>query len=467
MKKTFLMALVAVLTACAAVGPDYVRPDAQVQARFAFAGGNALEEAARDRWWTVLNDPVLTDLMEQGLSRNLDLRTAQARIAESAALLRAEGVAASQLSGSAVLDAPRRTFDTDGNTLDQDNFSLNGSFVFNLFGGATRARQQAGAELAAVQYEAAETRLAYQADLAGAVIEARFFQAAIRSTDRTIANRRRILDLTRQLLDSGQLTRSEQVRAQAELSQARADLPGLRNGLHLSAVRIATLLDAPSGPILAALKASGERQPIPAHRFTAGVPADLLRNRPDVLAAEQRLVAAFAGIGIAEARLYPELSLNGTISGDEDEASFLLGPRLSLPVLGRGRLISLKAAAEARAVQAEFAWRSTLRGAVGDVERALVSRATALTEIETRSQALAQFRDLTNLSRETFQLGASTLLGLVQAEQEVQSAGLALARARRDLALAAARLAVATGRGAAVSSATVGPGVVLAVAKGG
>ena len=445
MKTVSLVVGVLSLSACSIVGPDYTAPQILLSDRFTFAASTTLQDAARDTWWTSLNDPVLDGLMRQGLQSNLDIRTARARIAESEALLRAEGVAASQLSGSLTGQLTRTR--ADGVTIDTDQARVGGSFVFDLFGRAARRRERARASLEATGYDAASARLAYQAELAAAVVEARFFQAALRSTNRTIESQRRILSLTRQMVSTNQLTRDNEARAMAELAQTQAQIPGLRNGLHLNSVRVATLLDEPVGPILERIRGSGGRQPEATVRFGAGLPADLLRNRPDVISAERRLAAAFAGIGVAEADLYPALTLDGSITVDSTE-SFSLGPRLSLPVLGRGRLISLRDASASRADQAELAWRASVRGAIGDVERALINIDTAREEITALGRALRQFRELLRLSEDTFSVGSITLLELLDTEQDVQRAELNLARAWRDLAHGIAQLAVATGRGA-------------------
>ncbi|MGB3407795.1 MAG: efflux transporter outer membrane subunit [Jannaschia sp.] len=432
------------VSACAVVGPDYTSPQVAMAERFTFAQSSQLRDTAYDRWWTELGDPALNQLMVQGLQRSLDIRIARARLVEAEALLRAEGVTATQLSGT--LDARSTSVRSGGTTTSSQQLTLSGTYVFDIFGGLARGRERAQAELEARTFDVAAVRLAFQAELVGAVIEARFAQASTRATQRTIESRRRILNSIQQMFGSGELTRDDVVRAQARVSEAEADLPAFRNVLHLNAIVIATLLDVPAGTIVQTLRSQGGGQPIPSRQATVGVPADLLRNRPDVVAAERRLAAAFAAIGVAEARLYPALNLSGTITVDSPD-SFSLGPRLSLPLLGRDRLIALREATESRANEAELTWRSTLTRAVADVERALVGIETSRAEIAALNRASVQFRTLSDLSRETFSLGDITVLELLDTEQEIQRNDLALARARRDLALATARLSVATGRG--------------------
>lgn len=446
MKRILVFCLALAMSGCAVVGPDYSRPNLALSERFTFDGTADLRDVAYDRWWTGFDDPALDVFMEEGLARNLDIRVARARILAAEAALRATGVS-QQVSGSVVAEAGRgringRTFQTDGS----DSVRLNASYVFDLFGGVRRGRQAAAARLAAQVLEEGATRLAYQAELVGALIDARFFQAATRSTNETIGSRRRILGLTNDLFDNGLVTRNDQVRARAELAQAEADLPGYANGARLAAIRIAVLLDQPVAPVLARLERTAGRWPVYRGDLTAGVPVNLLRNRPDVMAAEQRLIASFAQIGVREAALYPSLQIAGSVQLDGDTLVTAV-PQLSVPLLDRGRLIAQRDQAAAAAVESDALWRQELRDAIGEVENGLTTFQTASQEIAALSRALSQFQTLADLSRETFQIGDTTLLELLDTDQNVQVASLELVQARRAQALAAARLAVATGRG--------------------
>ena len=448
MKNALLLSGALLLAGCAAVGPDYVRPNVDLSANYAFAHSPDLWHAANDRWWTALNDPLLNHLMEKGLAQNLEVKEAEARIEQAVALYRATGGVA-QVSGNLTASATRRIRDGERTnpSFNDSVVQVDGNFAFDLFGRERRNRERAYRQLEATAYQAGTANLAFQSQLTSAVVQARFFQAIEAVTNRTIANRRRIVALTDEIAERGELTRVDRARARAELSLALADLPSIRNGLRRSAVQIATLLNEPVDPILHRLQQS-RGQPAPSRTRKAGVPANLLRNRPDVLAAERSLAAAFSAIGVAEAQLYPELRLQGSIQLDSsrlDDVRF--GPAVSLPLLSRGRLRAQRDAAVAEAKEAEFAWRQEIREAVGDVENALLELRSRREEIDARAQALADYRRLNQLSRETFELGVTTLLELLDADQEIRSVDLQLAQSRRDLALGVARLAVATGRG--------------------
>jgi outer membrane protein, multidrug efflux system len=179
------------------------------------------------------------------------------------------------------------------------------------------------------------------------------------------------------------------------------------------------------------------------------VPADLLRNRPDVQAAERRLAAAVAAVGVAEADLYPSLSLSGTVSAG-DTATWSFGPALSLPIFNQGRLTAARDRAVAQAKEAELAWRSAIQSAVEDVQTELSrlaanrQRAARLTDVVTSTDRVLA------LSRETYRLGTTTLLDLLDAERSATAARLSLAQAYRDLATSFAGTQATVGRGAEV-----------------
>lgn len=461
MKSILAFASLAVAASCTVVGPDYVRPRIDLPQHYTFAHSAALNTAAEEHWWQGLNDPVLNDLMIRGLARNLDVRTAQERIAEAQANYRATGVAA-QVSDESSLGATYT--DTDGRS-DTDSFAQFGArYVFDLFGGVARRREQARAELESREFDAAATRLALQSELAAAYIEARYFQDALAITRRSIANRERTLGLIASMIQAGDATQVDSTRAQAELFQIEADLPNLQNGFEINVLRLATLLADPAAPHLARLRNTQSRLN-PSARFDAGVPANLLRNRPDVLASERNLAARMAAVGVAEAALYPSLVVAGSVRVD-DSTGISFGPTLSIPLLGRARLTAQRDAAVSLARQAELGWRNTVLSAVSDVERALIGIENRQREIASLERATRNFTTLRRLSGEAFELGATTVLELLDAEQEIRRSELALAQARRNLAIAVSELAIATGRGArtAPSEPAADPSLVLAEA---
>ena len=442
MKPLAALAFCVAVTSCSTVGPDYVPPAIDLERQFAFAASPDLQVASEERWWEMFGDPTLNELMMRGLASNLDILTAQERIAEAQARYRAAG-------GEGGLDGDAGAAASVGYRGDDVTETSGGAvgarYVFDLFGRSERTQEAALAELQAVTLDKGTVRLAYQAELLAAYTEARYFQSAISVTQRAIASRRSVLQSVERMAASGAATELERARARAELSLAQADLPVYESALETNAVRIAVLLAEPVAPVLARLQDTSVRI-APDIDMGPGIPANLLRNRPDVLAAERRLAARFAEIGVAEAALYPSLSINGAVRIDSS-TGLEIGPSLSLPLFGRDQLGAYRDAAASRAQQAELDWQAAIQQAVGEVETSLSRIDGRRAEIASLTQASRNYANLARLSREGFDLGATTLFELLDVEQYIARTEISLWRARRDYALALSQLALATGRG--------------------
>jgi multidrug efflux system outer membrane protein len=425
------------------VGPDYQPPSISLESSYAFAPGQALVAASTEEWWKAYRDPMLDALVTRGLSQNLDIRTAQERIRQARAVYRGTLLPA-QASGDLTGKAVQTT--SDGRTAETDSAELDAEFALDLFGGYRRGRQQARADLEATTFDLGTTRLAFLSELIGAYVDARYFQAAIAYTNLSIGNRRKTLNLAAELVAGGGASEVERVRAEAELDLALADLPQLRSGFDASAFRIATLLAMPSNEVLRKMS-PGAPQPSVHDAVRAGIPAELLRNRPDVIAAERRLAARTAAIGVAEADLYPSVSLLGviTLSGGADATEF--GPRLTLPIFHRGTLLSRRDAAISQARQAELDWRNAVLKAVEDVQSGLSRVRNGRQQVAAFEKAAATYTRVGALARERFDFGEATLLELLDTEQDISSTNLSLAQARRVYATSYAQLCVAIGKG--------------------
>lgn len=183
-------------------------------------------------------------------------------------------------------------------------------------------------------------------------------------------------------------------------------------------------------------------------RVKAGVPADLLRNRPDLRASEASLRAAVAAVGVAEADLLPSITLSGTVANSSGTRSWSLGPELSLPVLNRGALRANRDAKVSAARQAELSWRSAVNGAVEDVQVA----ASNLTQYRLRQSALEQaarsYGHALGLAQQNYEAGAITLLDLLDTDRSAASARISAASAANETAQEWAFLQIALGAGA-------------------
>ena len=427
---------------CTAVGPDYETPRIPVAPSFVGGGADA-GDVTRDAWWTLLEDRHLDGLIARGLAQNIDLATALQRIRTAEAVARGSG-GASQLTGGIDAQAQRVGGDeTTATTHRQATFGA--AYVLDLFGGARRGAEQAAADVEAARFDAGTVRLAVLSGIASHYIDARYYQEALALTRRNIGSRRKTLSLVRSQVDLGAASDLDLARAQAQVDIALAELPALEAAFDASVFAIATLLADPAAPLLATMQ-KGAPQPYPGRDAGAGVPANLLRNRPDIRAAERRLAAAVAGIGIAEAQLLPSVSLTGSVTA-ADATTWSFGPVLSFPVLNQGPLRASRDAAISQAATAQLEWRALILAAVQEVQSAQSSLSRKRREIVAlRAAQLSNDRVLA-LSRSNYELGEVSLLEFLEAERESAASRAALAAAVRDAAHSWATLMVATGRG--------------------
>lgn len=436
------------LAGCERLGPEYQAPAIELRNNFVNAAPATLENAADLAWWDRLNDPLLTGLIARGSSQNLDVRTAIERSNAAEAALGRVGLNA-QLTGGVEAAVTRQNFDDGPTTL--SNSRASGSYVVDLFGEHENRQTQAQANLGAAQANVDAVRLAYLADITNAYLQARYHQEAAAISRMTVRSRRQTLRQITQRRDVGDATELDVQRARSELATSEATLPTRSAQFETSVFRIATLLAEPAQPIMTKMQAAAF-QPRPHGTSPVGHPADLIRNRPDVRAAEQDLIAATAAIGIAEAQLLPSISLSGTLSaGATDGWSF--GPKLSIPILNRGALQANQQIAESQARTAELTWRATVLKAVEEVQIALSLSQNLQQKVTHLEHARDASKAVVDLSRRSYQSGVVPFTDVLNAERQHAANQLAVADALREYAVSWMDLQIATGQGASAVAA--------------
>jgi multidrug efflux system outer membrane protein len=444
MRRFYLSGTAAFLvSACSVTGPGYVEPTIEVPARFMGGPSSALPEAAQSAWWTAFSDPLLNSLVSTGLEQNLDIAAAMARM--DAARAAARGAGLPEQFGGGILATATRSRDDDGVIENDSGARLSGAFAFDIFGGARSSGDRAAARASGAQFDVGTVRLAYLADVVGAYIEARFFQTAAAITRQSIATRRQTLEIIEGRSEVGEATQLELAQARSILASAEAGLPSLEAGFMGSAIQIASLIGRPANEVVQQLQ-RGAAQPRPRGNLSAGIPADLIRNRPDVRSAERALAASVAEVGISEAQLYPSLSILGTIRASTDP-TWAFGPVLDIPLFDMPVRIANRDAAVASAREAELAYRATVRDAVQEAETAFMLTQYRRREVTGFERASAATDDASNLSRESFDAGEAILLDVLDAERRSLESRLQLARSTRDLAADWSRLQVSVGKG--------------------
>ena len=447
MKPHFL--LLGLIVAGCAVGPEYQRPEISLQARFVGGDAEAVEAVAAQAWWRSYGDATLDGLVARGLAQNLDVMTAIEAIRQAQAELRKTGVNAA-LEGSLSASDTRAGGDSITTTT-TDSTELGASFVIDLFGSIRRERESAVASLSAARADAETARLAWLAELIAAYSDARYYQEVLALTRDTIKAREETVDITRSQYEAGAATEYELAEARALLSTARASLPQYAALFDARAYAIATLLNEPAGPILHRLQKGAAQLRTPGGART-GIPADLLRNRPDVRSAEAELAAAVAEVGVAEAALYPSLSLTGAVGSSDGVGTWSFGPDLSIPVLNQGSLRANRDAQISAAKQAEITWRASVLEAVEDVQVAQSNLSRYRQRAALLRTAANDYRRALSLAQENYRNGAITLLDLLETDRNTASARISAASAVNDAAQAWATLKIATGAGAAATA---------------
>lgn len=462
MLRLWVVPIVLLLSACA-VGPDYrppelPAPDTLVRAET----GLYTQEAIDADFWHRFDDPLLTQLVDDALAANHDLRVGLAHYDRSRALLRqtrqdlgpsvtAEaGVSSQRFSADQMPDATSSERNVD--SLDAGAVAF---WELDFFG---RVRRNVDALRAETEASAADLR-ALQVVVVGELVDSYFrlrgFQEQLRVAMANADNQRESLELVEALLDGGRGTEFDSIRARAQLQSTLSRIPVLEGEIAALVHRIAVLSGKEPGALVAVLEAPATLPVLPSQVAT-GLPGELLRRRPDIIAAERRLEVASARIGVATADLYPRFTLTGLLGTQAASSSDLFGRdgETRLVALGvdwsfldTGRVRARMAAADADADANLARYEQTVLLALEETETALARYAQALREREHLIDAAEASVEAARLARVRFEVGVIDFLQVIDAERsrlEVED-GLALSNTRSATALVGLYKALAGG----------------------
>lgn len=440
------------IPACAAVGPEPSDlPEIDLQATFVEGDVSAAGRVGANGFWKAYHDRTLSALIAGGLTTSLDIIQANERIRAAAADLQATQPLAYKVSGQPGSASRMRAGGTGVATHYTSNTSLSADFVFDLFGRARRAHEGASAAYAAAEAQVEVIRLAWLAEVIGTYSDARFHQQALALTRETIRARQATLEITNNALSLGMASDFDIAQTEALLQSAQAELPVHQAQFAAQVYRLSTLLNRQAAPLMTEMQRGAGALRIPPGPG-AGVPADLLRNRPDLRAAQHDLVQALAAVGVATADMLPSLSLTGTVSDTGGATAWGFGPHLSLPFASQGALRAIRARRLSEARTADLAWRSLVVAAVEDVQTAQSNLKRQRQRVVSLDQAAASHDRAYELARTMFAAGALPLVDLLDADRQRAAAQMMAAAARNDAAREWAALQIAIGAGAAVAS---------------
>jgi len=440
MRKLSILGFAFLLAACAGLKPDYTKPAVDLPAGWRDAPADGVQ--ARDaRWWRVYGDPVLDRLVDEALAHNANVMLAIARVDEARAALSATSAdQRPQVSASA--NRSRTRVSQRGPTplpqgvdpqFNDTRVAVGVSYEIDLWGRLRNATQAARAELLASEAARETVLITLTSDLAQGYFALRAFDGQLEATRRSLAARSEALGMQKKRFDVGDISEFDYRQLQADVAADRALLPALELQRAQQENALAVLLGkSPRAIYEGALEAGSDPEDRTlAIVVPAGLPSDLLLRRPDLIQAEQTLIAANARVAVARAAYFPTLSLTGTLGSESVALSDLFtGPAgmwqaalaAGQPIYAGGRIDAQVQAAGARERQALAQYQLAIQNAFRDVRDALVAQAKARERLEAESERVTALRTTLRFARLRYQNGMTGQLEVLDAERNLLAA---------------------------------------------
>ncbi|MDD5461635.1 MAG: efflux transporter outer membrane subunit [Methylococcales bacterium] len=378
------------------VGPDFVSPPADTADQWLEAGDKRLKTGSgNDRqWWKAFNDPILDQLINRAYQQNLSIRVAGVRVLEARAQL---GIAIGnfypqnqQLAGSLTKvhlsqRAPQAAFSRIFDYA-QTQLGLTASWEIDFWGRFRRAIESADADFQATVADYNNALVSLTADVAHAYITIRTLEKRLGIARQNVDTQKENLNIAEIRYNGGTTSERDVEQARTVLANTQASIPSLETGLRQQQNALSVLLGMPPGKV-SGLLAGTAQIPAPPAQVSVGIPAELLRRRPDVLRAELQAAAQSASIGVTKAALYPAFSLTGTFGLlSSDVGSFALGdifmwksrtanfgPALQWNILNYGQITNQVRVQDARLQGLLVSYQNTVLTAQREVEDNLVA----------------------------------------------------------------------------------------------
>lgn len=442
------------LSACATLRVEPPAPDVDVPADWALSEVVPVETDL-SRYWTLLGDPLLTGFVTQAIAENRDLAVGLARLDQARAGLRiARAGYLPTVSGSAGV---RRDV---GDFIDDDlqfTIGADAAWEVDLFGQISNSIAASRADLAAAGYSLADVQRLIVGQVATQTVNARALAEQLAIARSTLAFQDDNLQLARWRNQAGLVSSLDVEQARTQRAQTAATIPLLESNLAATANAISTLIGEPPGPVYESLASTGSASdavPHPPLLAQYEAPAEVLRRRPDVRAAEAILAASSVRIGVARADLLPAVRLTGTIgagsTGLDDLFDIVTGnlfAGLTQLIFDGGRTAARVDSAEAEARASLASYEQTILIALEDVETAAVDQRTADERVAINEEALDAARNSAFLARSQYEAGLTDFQTLLVVENQLLSARNQLVAAQADRATAFIRLTQALGGG--------------------
>lgn len=464
------------------VGPDYTRPEVVIPAEYRFEPKEVADTLNSD-WWQQFGDPVLDGLIAEALANNRTVQIAAANVEAAAAVLtQTQAPLFPQVGYGA--QGSRERFSEKGavplpsgvpNPRSNYQILAGASWELDLWGRIRRLTESAQAQLLASEEARRGVILSLVASVAGSYLQLLGLDEQLLISRKTLAAYKESLRLFELQFKHGQVSEMTVAQARSQYETAAAQIPAIEQQIRVLENALSVLLGRNPGPIprgksILAMKTP----PIP-----AGLPAELLEQRPDILQAEQTLIAANAQIGAAQALYFPSISLTGAFGSVSGELSSLFtGPSrawsfsgsITGPIFTAGLISGQVEQAKASQQAALEGYQQAIQNAFADVGNALVARQKLGEQIEAQQKLVAALRDYARLARLQYDGGYAPYMTVLQAEQQLFPAELNLAANRAAVLTALVDIYKAMGGGWVTKAdgltTRTGSGAVRPAAKG-
>ncbi len=434
------------------VGPNYQPARAEVAPNWIDSGDLRVRNESDDlsKWWVVFNDPALESLICYAYQQNLPLKVAGCRVLEARAQLAIDAgnlfpqtqTATGSYTANALSRENANPLSTGANRFyPQWNYGFNLSWEIDFWGRLRRAIESDAANLDASVENYDDVLVTLLGDVATNYVAYRTTEQRINYAQENIALQRKTLRIVQGQLKVGIVGELDVDQARSTLEQTEATLPELEISLRTAANQLCILLGIPPQDLQARL-GSGSIPKAPA-QVAVGIPADLLRRRPDVRRAERQAAAQAAQIGIAQAQFYPFISINGTLGYTAANFSNLfrqqalegtVGPSFTWNILNYGRLVNNVRLQDARFQELVVTYRNTVLSADQDVENGLVIFLRAQQRTQSQAASVADLKKAVDIVLAQYEAGTTDLTRVTLLQQNLAPLEDTLAQAQGEIA---------------------------------
>jgi len=450
---------------CTVIGPDFEPPQADLPQQWNDDGTGVSEQQQDDysQWWQVFQDPVLNTLVETARSQNLTLQIAGLRVLETRAQL---GIVTGKLypqsqtvSGNYSYNRGKETPLTD-KYFSQAGTGFDVAWELDFWGKFRRSLESADASLLASVAGYDDVLVTLTAEVARNYVQIRTLEERIRLARENIAIQQRSLELTTNQYETGSVTELDMQQATTQLRNTQATVPSLQISLDRFRHALSILMGMPPQD-LADMLDSGSEIPTAPTEVAAGIPAELLRRRPDIRQAELQAAAQSAQVGVASAELLPAFSLFGSFGWNVNNAgqdslgdlfdansfAFSTGPAFNWKILNYGRLQNQVRVQDARLEQLLTNYENTVLVAAGEVEDAISGFMNSRAEAVYRGESAAAAKRSSELSMLQYTEGVSLYQSVLDSNRSLASQQDAYAQVRGNIAINLIALYKALGGG--------------------